>query len=205
VPQIKRVLSDEKLRQVVRRVLSNGHRRARRRPSAPSSPRRSRGRRLVASLIESLGPEPVTLVGNATGGAIAQFVAVRRTELLERLALVGSDAFEACPPGRVRPWQAITRMAGGNDPGRPDLAFRLRRSNRRLPRFGRLPPYSDIAWLLPGDAGESGLHASPMLTAPSCSTGTAGSVRSGPDGYSIALWPSGSYPSKNSPISHSSV
>ena len=57
--------------------------------------------RLVAELLEHLELEDVTLVGNDTGGAIAQLVAgdpeLRRR--VGRIVLVSCEAFENVPPG----------------------------------------------------------------------------------------------------------
>ncbi|GAA1671748.1 alpha/beta fold hydrolase [Fodinicola feengrottensis] len=53
---------------------------------------------LVAEAIEALGVGPVTLVGNDTGGAICQIVATTRPELLKRLVLTSSDAYDNFPP-----------------------------------------------------------------------------------------------------------
>ena len=57
--------------------------------------------RLVAELLEHLELEDVTLVGNDTGGAIAQLVAgdpeLRRR--VDRIVLVSCEAFENVPPG----------------------------------------------------------------------------------------------------------
>ena len=40
----------------------------------------------------------MTLVGNDTGGALCQFVAVRHPERVGRLVLTNCDAFERFPP-----------------------------------------------------------------------------------------------------------
>jgi pimeloyl-ACP methyl ester carboxylesterase len=54
---------------------------------------------LVAEFLEALGLEDVVLVGNDTGGAIAQIVATRTPERLGALVLTSCDAFEHFPPG----------------------------------------------------------------------------------------------------------
>lgn len=50
--------------------------------------------RLVADLLEALALESVTLVGNDTGGAVAQLVATRHPERIGRLVLTNCDAYE---------------------------------------------------------------------------------------------------------------
>lgn len=53
----------------------------------------------VAEFLESLDLEDVVLVGNDTGGAIAQIVATTAPERLGALVLTSCDAFEHFPPG----------------------------------------------------------------------------------------------------------
>jgi pimeloyl-ACP methyl ester carboxylesterase len=53
---------------------------------------------LVAELVERLDLGPVTLVGNDSGGAIAQLVVTRYPERVERLVLTNCDAFDRFPP-----------------------------------------------------------------------------------------------------------
>jgi pimeloyl-ACP methyl ester carboxylesterase len=57
-------------------------------------------RRAVAGLVESLGLEQVTLVGNSLGGAVAVSIAASRADLVSRLVLIDSAGFggpEAIP------------------------------------------------------------------------------------------------------------
>jgi pimeloyl-ACP methyl ester carboxylesterase len=54
--------------------------------------------KLVADLLEALDLHDVTLVGNDSGGAIAQLVAARHPERLGRLVLTTCDAYEVFPP-----------------------------------------------------------------------------------------------------------
>ena len=53
---------------------------------------------LVADFVEALGLERVTLVGNDTGGALAQLVATRHPDRVARLVLTDCDAFDNFPP-----------------------------------------------------------------------------------------------------------
>lgn len=62
--------------------------------------------RLIADLLARLELDDVLLVGNDSGGALAQLVAADHPERVGRLALVSCDAFEGFPPGvfgRLRP------------------------------------------------------------------------------------------------------
>ncbi|MQS09007.1 alpha/beta fold hydrolase [Streptomyces sp. IF17] len=55
-------------------------------------------------------PGPVVLVGNNTGGAIAQIAAVREPALFSRLVLLPSDAFDNCPPRLLTPLRPIAAL-----------------------------------------------------------------------------------------------
>jgi pimeloyl-ACP methyl ester carboxylesterase len=65
-------------------------------PTADLSPRGVAG--LVLELLAALGLEDVTLVGNDSGGAIAQFAIDLDPSRVGRLVLTNCDAFEAFPP-----------------------------------------------------------------------------------------------------------
>jgi pimeloyl-ACP methyl ester carboxylesterase len=85
---------------------------------------------LVADAIDELGRGPVTLVGNDTGGGISQILAARRPELIDRLVLTSSDAYDVFPPklfAYLKPF--------GRAPGAIPLAFGAMRWRplRRLP------------------------------------------------------------------------
>lgn len=64
--------------------------------------------RLVAELLAALDLHDVTLVGNDTGGALAQLVAADHPERVGRLVLASCDAFENFPPG---PFKALVPLA----------------------------------------------------------------------------------------------
>jgi len=68
--------------------------------------------KLVADLLEELDLTDVTLVGNDTGGAIAQVVATRHPERLGRLVLLPCDAFENFLPARFKYLQVLARIPG---------------------------------------------------------------------------------------------
>jgi pimeloyl-ACP methyl ester carboxylesterase len=53
---------------------------------------------IIADALDALELDNVTLVGNDSGGAICQFLAVRRPERLGRLVLTSCDSFERFPP-----------------------------------------------------------------------------------------------------------
>ncbi|MGW1186230.1 alpha/beta fold hydrolase [Streptomyces drozdowiczii] len=57
-------------------------------------------------------PDPIALVGNDTGGAIAQIAVAREPELFERLVLLPSDAFDNCPPKLLVPMRLLLGIPG---------------------------------------------------------------------------------------------
>jgi pimeloyl-ACP methyl ester carboxylesterase len=65
---------------------------------------------LVADLIEHLDLRDVTLVGNDTGGAIAQLLVADRPERLGRLVLTSCEAFDNVPPVVFRTLPAAARL-----------------------------------------------------------------------------------------------
>jgi pimeloyl-ACP methyl ester carboxylesterase len=66
---------------------------------------------LVAEFLETLGLEDVVLVGNDTGGAIAQIVATGTArDRLGALVLTSCDAFEHFPPAILKPFIAAAKF-----------------------------------------------------------------------------------------------
>jgi pimeloyl-ACP methyl ester carboxylesterase len=67
---------------------------------------------LVAAFLEALDLRNVTLVGNDTGGAICQLVAVNHPGRLGRLVLTPCDAYDNFLPPMFRPLQLAARVPG---------------------------------------------------------------------------------------------
>ena len=80
---------------------------------------------LVNAFLEQLDLREVTLVGNDTGGAIAQLVAARHPDRIGRLVLTPSDAFDHFPPPQFR-----ILMVMGWTPGLPWLTVQQMRIER---------------------------------------------------------------------------
>lgn len=90
---------------------------------------------LVADAIEAIG-QPVVLVANDTGGAIAQAVAARHPEKLRALVLTPCDAFDNFLPRPIKHLQLVGRSTGGLVLAAQALRFP---AIQRLPiAFGRL-------------------------------------------------------------------
>jgi pimeloyl-ACP methyl ester carboxylesterase len=84
---------------------------------------------LIADFLSALELEGVTLVGNDTGGALCQLVAVHHGERVGRLVLTPCDSYESFPPPAFAPLMALGRVPGavwvvGNSM-RPRFAQRL--------------------------------------------------------------------------------
>jgi pimeloyl-ACP methyl ester carboxylesterase len=67
---------------------------------------------LIADFLSALELENVTLVGNDTGGALSQLVAIHHPERIGRLVLTPCDAYENFLPPAFRPLQALAHVPG---------------------------------------------------------------------------------------------
>jgi pimeloyl-ACP methyl ester carboxylesterase len=107
---------------------------------------------LVAEFLERLDLHDVTLVGNDTGGAIAQLLICDAPVRIGRVALVSCDAFDNFPPGLTG---KTLVLAGKLPPGMFGLFMQQMRLRaiRRLPiAFGWLTIRGDAAtrrWVRP--------------------------------------------------------
>jgi pimeloyl-ACP methyl ester carboxylesterase len=85
---------------------------------------------LVASLLERLDVRDVTVVGNDTGGAIAQLLVARHPERIARLVLTPCDGLEVFPPALFKPLFWL---------GRSPVALSAAIAPLRFPPARRLP------------------------------------------------------------------
>jgi pimeloyl-ACP methyl ester carboxylesterase len=67
---------------------------------------------LVDEFLAALGLDDVVLVGNDTGGAIAQIVAADHGDRVGALVLTSCDAFEHFPPPILKPFIVASRLPG---------------------------------------------------------------------------------------------
>jgi pimeloyl-ACP methyl ester carboxylesterase len=86
---------------------------------------------LIVDFLDALGLTDVTLVGNDTGGALAQLVAASHPERISRLVLVSCDAYENFPPGLPGKTMALACRIPG--------ALRMCMWSLRLAPMRRLP------------------------------------------------------------------
>jgi pimeloyl-ACP methyl ester carboxylesterase len=80
------------------------------RPGADVTPRGVAA--IVAGFLEALGLDDVVLVGNDSGGAICQLVAVDHPERLGALVLTNCDAFENFPPSFFKALVTAAKLPG---------------------------------------------------------------------------------------------
>ncbi len=69
--------------------------------------------RIITQLMDSLGIESATIVGNDTGGAVSQILAANHPERVERLVLTNCDTFEHFPPFPFNLMPKLARLPGG--------------------------------------------------------------------------------------------
>lgn len=67
---------------------------------------------LVVEALDLLGESSAVLVGNDSGGAVAQLVTAAHPDRVAALALVACDAFEMFPPGIYRPLFRLAAVPG---------------------------------------------------------------------------------------------
>jgi pimeloyl-ACP methyl ester carboxylesterase len=108
--------------------------------------------KIIADFLTALDLQNVTLVGNDTGGALSQLVAIHHPERLGGLVLTPCDAYENFLPPMFRPLQILARIPGSVFVVAQSLRPRV---TRRLPfAYGWLakrPIPDDLsdAWMAP--------------------------------------------------------
>lgn len=68
---------------------------------------------IIASFLEALELEDVTIVGNDSGGAMSQVLVTRHPERIGRLVLTNCDLYENFPPGIFKAMPAVAKLPGG--------------------------------------------------------------------------------------------
>jgi pimeloyl-ACP methyl ester carboxylesterase len=109
---------------------------------------------LVAELLDRLDLHNATVVGNDTGGALAQLLAVEGTDRVARLILVSCDAFDNFPPGLTG--KALVAMGK-----LPTMLFGLFMQQMRLRLVRRLP--IAFGWLTKRGDATTARWIKPML------------------------------------------
>jgi pimeloyl-ACP methyl ester carboxylesterase len=68
---------------------------------------------IVASFLEALDLEDVTIVGNDSGGAMSQVLVTRHPQRIGRLVLTNCDLYENFPPGIFKAMPPVAKLPGG--------------------------------------------------------------------------------------------
>lgn len=68
---------------------------------------------IIASLLEALDLDDVTIVGNDSGGAMSQVLVTRHPERIGRLVLTNCDTHENFPPGMFKAMPPLAKLPGG--------------------------------------------------------------------------------------------
>lgn len=105
---------------------------------------------IIASLLDALELEDVTIVGNDSGGAISQILVTRHPERIGRLVLTNCDTHENFPPGAFKAMPPLAKLPGGMT--MLSLPFRVPAIGRRAFKpFAktRIPDELVASWLSP--------------------------------------------------------
>jgi pimeloyl-ACP methyl ester carboxylesterase len=105
----------------------------------------------IASFLEALDLEDVTIVGNDSGGAMSQILVTRHPERIGRLVLTNCDTHENFPPGIFKTMPPLAKLPGGMTL----LALPFRSSaiaRAAFKPFTRkpIPPDLIASWMAPG-------------------------------------------------------
>jgi pimeloyl-ACP methyl ester carboxylesterase len=68
---------------------------------------------IIASFLDALDLEDVTIVGNDSGGAMSQVLVTRHPERIGRLVLTNCDTHENFPPGMFKAMPPLAKLPGG--------------------------------------------------------------------------------------------
>ena len=105
----------------------------------------------IASFLEELDLEDVTIVGNDSGGAMSQVLATRHPERIGRLVLTNCDTHENFPPGPFKALIPLAKMPGGMAiVGAPFRVGPIARAAFKPFAKKRIPPELIRSWMEPG-------------------------------------------------------
>ena len=106
---------------------------------------------IIASFLEELDLEDVTIVGNDSGGAMSQVLATRHPERIGRLVLTNCDTHENFPPGPFKALIPLAKMPGGMAfVGAPFRVGAIARAAFKPFAKKQIPPDLIRSWMEPG-------------------------------------------------------
>jgi pimeloyl-ACP methyl ester carboxylesterase len=111
---------------------------------------------MIASFLEALDLQDVTIVGNDSGGAMSQVLVTRHPRRIGRLVLTNCDTHENFPPGVFKAMPPIAKLPGGMAVlSAPFRIGALGRAAFRPFAKTRIPDELIASWMEPGlhDAG----------------------------------------------------
>jgi pimeloyl-ACP methyl ester carboxylesterase len=121
---------------------------------------------LIASFLEALELEDVTVVGNDTGGAMSQVLVTRHPQRISRLVLTNGDTHENFPPGIFKALPPLAKLPGGM--AALSAPFRIGAVGRAAFRpFARtrIPAELVASWIEPGMTDPGVRHDLQKVTA----------------------------------------
>jgi pimeloyl-ACP methyl ester carboxylesterase len=105
----------------------------------------------IASFLEELDLEDVTIVGNDSGGAMSQVLATRHPERIGRLVLTNCDTHENFPPGPFKALIPLAKLPGGMAVvGAPFRVGAIARAAFKPFAKKQIPPELIRSWMEPG-------------------------------------------------------
>ncbi|MDX6602224.1 MAG: hypothetical protein QOF13_1426 [Solirubrobacterales bacterium] len=121
---------------------------------------------LIASFLEALDLNDVTIVGNDSGGAMSQVLVTRHPERIGRLVLTNCDTHENFPPGIFKTMPPIAKLPGGMT--LLSAPFRIGALARAAFKpFARTEIPADLiaSWMAPGLSDPGVKHDAKKVTA----------------------------------------
>jgi pimeloyl-ACP methyl ester carboxylesterase len=121
---------------------------------------------LIASFLDALELEDVTIVGNDSGGAMSQVLVTRHPERIGRLVLTNCDTHDNFPPGIFKAMPPLAKLPGGM--AVLSAPFRIGALARTAFKpFARTPIPADLvaSWMRPSLSDPGVKHDATKVTA----------------------------------------
>jgi len=121
---------------------------------------------IVASFLDALELEDVTIVGNDSGGAMSQILVTRHPERIGRLVLTNCDTHENFPPGIFKAMPPVAKLPGGMTVlSAPFRIGALARAAFKPFAKTQIPPQLVASWMAPGLHDRAVKHDARKVTA----------------------------------------
>ncbi len=105
---------------------------------------------MIASFLEALDLEDVTIVGNDSGGAMSQVLVTRHPQRIGRLVLTNCDTHENFPPGMFKAMVPLAKAPGGMSAmAAPFRIGAVARAAFKPFAKTRIPPALIASWMEP--------------------------------------------------------